>query len=180
MSADDILYFQTRAMNRGSADGNTDFGAADRAVSEVLGVVFMVGITVIIAAIVGVFALGLSQQAAQAEPPVAIGLESVDANADEVVLEHDGGERLSFSEITIKVRADGSTVTFPASTGASTSWEPGATITVNTSNQTVLLDGTGVYSSADGSVDFQTGDTVTVTVIDDDSGTILAERTVLV
>lgn len=167
-------------MNRGPADGHTEFATADRAVSEVLGVVFMVGITVIIAAVVGVFALGLSQQATQSGPPVAIGLESVDATADQVVLEHDGGERLRFSEITIKVRANGSTVTFPASAGSSTTWEPGDTITIDTAAPSVVLETTNEYSSADGSIDFQTGDTLTVTIIDADSGTILAERTVLV
>jgi|GEM_PF-3567046 len=151
-----------------------------RAVSEVLGVVFMVGVTVIIASIVGVFALGLSQQAAQAEPPVAIGLESVDATSDTVRIEQDGGEARSFGELTIKVQANGSAITFPASAGSATEFEPGDTVTIDTGAGTVSLGGTTQYSSHVGTIDFQTGDTLTVIVIDDDSGTILAERTVLV
>lgn len=167
-------------MNSGDADGNEGFEAADRAVSEVLGVVFMVGVTVIIAAIVGVFALGLSQQTAQSGPPIAVGLESIDASTDEIVIEHDGGERVSFTEVTIKVRGNGSTVTFPASTGDTTTFEPGDVLTIDTSAPSVTLGGSSVYSGSEGSIDFQTGDTVTVTFIDADSGTIIAERTVLV
>lgn len=168
-------------MPGGPIDSSAGVRESERGVSEVLGVVFMVGITVIIAAVVGVFALGLSQEALDGQPPVAIGVESVDASSDEIVIEQDGGSVVSVDSIDVKVRVEDSLITFPASAGDGTRFEPADVLTIDTDPPSVDLDGSSVYSSFEGSpIDVQSGDTVTVTIVDADSGTILAERTFLV
>ncbi|WP_135363669.1 type IV pilin [Halosimplex halophilum] len=81
----------------------------DDAVSPVIGVILMVAITVILAAVIASFVLGLGNQAQQGAPTSTIGMdyEQVWENSDSPnlgVLEvtHDGGDSVSAQEIYIR------------------------------------------------------------------------------
>ena len=75
--------------------------ADDDAVSPVIGVILMVAITVILAAVIGTFVLGLGDQV-QSNPPNAQFTTDYDQSAQNLTFTHDSGEaidhgRLNFS-----------------------------------------------------------------------------------
>ena len=71
----------------------------ERAVSPVIGVILMVAITVILAAVIGTFVLGLSDQVGQTSPRASFGF---DVNSDETVtITHESGDAIT-SNLTVK------------------------------------------------------------------------------
>ncbi|ELZ23481.1 hypothetical protein C475_14448 [Halosimplex carlsbadense 2-9-1] len=80
----------------------------DDAVSPVIGVILMVAITVILAAVIASFVLGLGNQAQQGAPTATIGFDytQVDNNDDlsHGVLEisHDGGDSVNYEELYVR------------------------------------------------------------------------------
>ena len=72
--------------------------ADDDAVSPVIGVILMVAITVILAAVIGTFVLGLGDQVQTTAPNTNF---AFDYNNDDVALEvsHDGGDGIEAEEI---------------------------------------------------------------------------------
>ena len=70
----------------------------DRGVSPVIGVILMVAITVILAAVIGAFVLGLGDQVSTQAPQASIGF-SFDGN--NVTLAHEGGDNLDKSTIEV-------------------------------------------------------------------------------
>jgi len=64
----------------------------DRAVSPVIGVILMVAITVILAAVIGAFVLGLGDQASESTPQASFSFDFQDR--DNVTITHDGGQTL--------------------------------------------------------------------------------------
>ncbi len=87
----------------------TQFRDDDRGVSPVIGVILMVAITVILAAVIGTFVLGLGdslQQAPQSQISVAdADAESPVEGSDEGILtiSHDGGDALADGEYRVRV-----------------------------------------------------------------------------
>ena len=79
----------------------------ERAVSPVIGVILMVAITVILAAVVGSFVLGLAGDVSENPPTVQIDF-SYDSGAGSVTLTHDGGG--SFSSDTVRLTGPGGTI----------------------------------------------------------------------
>ncbi|MFC4450196.1 type IV pilin [Halorussus aquaticus] len=89
----------------------------DGAVSPVIGVILMVAITVILAAVIGTFVLGLGDRVSQAQPSatfsfdyaedVEVGDDS-DSNENFANITHDGGDGVEASQL--KVDIDGTTV----------------------------------------------------------------------
>ncbi|AZH26515.1 type IV pilin [Haloplanus aerogenes] len=83
----------------------------DRAVSPVIGVILMVAITVILAAVIGTFVLGLGDQVSDNAPQASFSFEFTDnggfdgGSGDYVNITHDGGETLDNS--TLEVQGDG-------------------------------------------------------------------------
>jgi len=83
----------------------------DRAVSPVIGVILMVAITVILAAVIGTFVLGLGDQVSENAPQASFSIEFADnggfsgGTGDYVNITHDGGETLDNS--TLDVEGDG-------------------------------------------------------------------------
>ena len=63
----------------------------DRAVSPVIGVILMVAITVILAAVIGTFVLGLGDQVQTTAPNAQI---AFDSSSSDVTVTHDGGDTL--------------------------------------------------------------------------------------
>jgi len=70
----------------------------DRAVSPVIGVILMVAITVILAAVIGTFVLGLGDQVQQTTPQASFGF---DVSGGELTVAHESGDSISSSELTI-------------------------------------------------------------------------------
>jgi len=72
----------------------------DKAVSPVIGVILMVAITVILAAVIGTFVLGLGSSVTGATAPTADFSFSTDSSAGEVTVTHSGGASIASSELT--------------------------------------------------------------------------------
>ena len=74
----------------------------DRAVSPVIGVILMVAITVILAAVIGTFVLGLGDQVSESAPQASFSFEfNVSGTSDTVNITHEGGETLEASNIDV-------------------------------------------------------------------------------
>ena len=78
----------------------------ERAVSPVIGVILMVAITVILAAVIGAFVLGLGGET-QETPQASLSFTLNDTD-DEVDIEHRGGDTLELSDVNVTV--DGSDI----------------------------------------------------------------------
>ncbi|QZX99863.1 type IV pilin [Halobaculum rubrum] len=79
----------------------------DRAVSPVIGVILMVAITVILAAVIGSFVLGLGNSVQQTAPNANI---QFDFNATNVTATHTGGDTIPSGEtLTLNASASNST-----------------------------------------------------------------------
>ncbi len=85
-------------------DGNNST-ADDRAVSPVIGVILMVAITVILAAVIGGFVLGLGdslQSAPQSQLEASYVSDADGAGNDGVALSHNGGDAIPAADLEIK------------------------------------------------------------------------------
>ncbi|MEF8819365.1 MAG: type IV pilin N-terminal domain-containing protein [Haloferacaceae archaeon] len=74
----------------------------DRAVSPVIGVILMVAITVILAAVIGTFVLGLGQNV-QSTPQASFSFD-FNTTSYNVTVTHNGGDRLQVGDNTNYVR----------------------------------------------------------------------------
>ncbi|MFC7068315.1 type IV pilin N-terminal domain-containing protein [Halobaculum lipolyticum] len=72
----------------------------DRAVSPVIGVILMVAITVILAAVIGSFVLGLGNSVQQTAPNANFQFDFDTAN-DEVTATHTGGDSIPESQLNV-------------------------------------------------------------------------------
>ena len=70
----------------------------DRAVSPVIGVILMVAITVILAAVIGAFVLGLGDSVSETSPNAQIDFEYTSEN---VTLTHEGGDSFESDRVTL-------------------------------------------------------------------------------
>jgi flagellin-like protein len=77
----------------------------DRAVSPVIGVILMVAITVILAAVIGTFVLGLGQNV-QSTPQASFNFDFGDNGTDSTIVNvtHNGGDALQLGDNTNTVR----------------------------------------------------------------------------
>ncbi|WP_435118919.1 type IV pilin [Halolamina sp. C58] len=79
--------------------------------SPVIGVILMVAITVILAAVIGTFVLGLGdslQQAPQAQLDAEVTEGDTDGN-DEIVISHNGGDPINWADVGIEYTNSGGT-----------------------------------------------------------------------
>ena len=81
-------------------------GDEERAVSPVIGVILMVAITVILAAVIGTFVLGLGDRISQAQPNAQFDFDYTVGNNDEVEISHDGGDGVESSQVTVTIGGD--------------------------------------------------------------------------
>jgi len=128
----------------------------ERGVSPVIGVILMVAITVILAAVIGTFVLGLGdslQQAPQAQ------LDAEATGTQEVTLNHNGGDTLTISNLDITV--DNTDATFDNSgdfgvgdsetvaPDSAHAGESGIEVTVvHTPSESIILDTTVDFPSS--------------------------------
>jgi FlaG/FlaF family flagellin (archaellin) len=80
------------------------FGADDTAVSEVLGVVLMVAITILLAATVAAYVFGLGQEASRNQTPtVAWQFDYSASGSDTVTILHNGGDGVDPAAVDVVV-----------------------------------------------------------------------------
>jgi len=79
----------------------------DRAVSPVIGVILMVAITVILAAVIGTFVLGLGDQVQQTTPQASFGFDTEDTGSDGtpdiVTATHESGDTINGDNVQLKI-----------------------------------------------------------------------------
>jgi flagellin-like protein len=77
----------------------------DRAVSPVIGVILMVAITVILAAVIGTFVLGLGDQISETTPQASFSFDydRDDDGNDSLIIAHNGGDTLNANEVNVTV-----------------------------------------------------------------------------
>ena len=94
----------------------------ERAVSPVIGVILMVAITVILAAIIGTFVLGLGSSVSETAPQAQF---SIEYSNDDATITHEGGNSVQSDSIFVIVNGEEpETVTY-----SSDSLRAGGTIT---------------------------------------------------
>jgi flagellin-like protein len=118
---------------------------SDRAVSPVIGVILMVAITVILAAVIGTFVLGLGDQVQQTSPNANWNWDSPDdTNLD---LTHEGGDPVTATNVEVTSSGvDLGTDTGTTACSDGTAWggnsEISAGVTCNVHDGTTSVSGT--------------------------------------
>lgn len=100
----------TRSHREAGQHGN------DRAVSPVIGVILMVAVTVVLAAVIGTFVLDLGGLAATRPPSAAVTV-TADATTNSLTIAHRGGDRLDASRTRV--------VLWNHSADEVVTWQPG-------------------------------------------------------
>jgi len=144
----------------------------ERAVSPVIGVILMVAITVILAAVIGTFVLGLGDQVQSTTPQASFGFDratEADDNGDIVTVTHESGDTIDGANLKVTSTA---TFNFTMSDGTWTDNSQSTTF-ANASRDSVSA-GTSIKL---GHADFS-GETVRVIYDspDSDSSSTLAKQ----
>jgi flagellin-like protein len=129
----------------------------EEAVSPVIGVILMVAITVILAAVIGTFVLGLGDQVQSTSPQASFNFDFdaggdgtfTGANNDDVLeITHDGGDSVPSARLTVLVGgSDASTLTWDSSTAFSGDVAAGSTASyteTGTAGEDHLQQGTSI------------------------------------
>ncbi|MDB2252173.1 type IV pilin N-terminal domain-containing protein [Halorubrum ezzemoulense] len=132
------------------------FQGSERAVSPVIGVILMVAITVILAAVIGTFVLGLGDQIGEAQPTAQLSLESQDLDSNQVTIVHNGGDELNGDDLSVTVNGTVST-------------DAGIDGTFSVGEEKTLSDSSANSAISDGA---------TIRIIHDPSGSTLFDQTV--
>jgi flagellin-like protein len=69
-------------------------------VSPVIGVILMVAITVILAAVIATFVLGLGEQVSQTAPQASFGFD-YDSEEGNITISHDGGDTIEAQNLLV-------------------------------------------------------------------------------
>ena len=92
---------------------NRKFSKDEEAVSPVIGVILMVAITVILAAVIAAFVFGMSGSLSQSPPNVSISARS---SGTDIQVTHNGGDLMLGMEWKISVVGEGDTPLYATST----------------------------------------------------------------
>ncbi|SDM15592.1 flagellin N-terminal-like domain-containing protein [Halogranum gelatinilyticum] len=157
----------------------TTFTTEERAVSPVIGVILMVAITVILAAVIGTFVLGLGDSVGQTAPQASL-KATVSAADDTVTIQHNGGDALHSDETRVIVTIGASTTTFePTAAGSDTTLSAGGSaiieVDADAGPSETQISNSWVYGTptADNIDGIATGDVVTVRIIDIESQSVI-------
>jgi len=160
----------------------TLFQNDDRAVSPVIGVILMVAITVILAAVVGTFVLGLGDSLGDSTPQASFTIDNVDADAGAngtIEVTKTGGQDIAFDDLRIVVDDGGNTSEIDLATLDSANgenWRTADTAAI-TDPGTVTVNIRGESATGTGYLDIYAGNEVTVTIVHKQSGGTISERT---
>jgi len=163
-------------------------------VSPVIGVILMVAITVILAAVIGTFVLGLGDQVGSSQPSASLSISDAsseyinDTNANETfVINHNNGDTLNEENIRITVRDEESNNLVidldPASANSSVDtpdgWARLNGAALEEKDDIELNDRVTIMENAtDGAYALQNDTNYQVTVIHSPSDSTLAQRTI--
>jgi len=136
----------------------------DRAVSPVIGVILMVAITVILAAVIGTFVLGLGDQLQATTPQASFGFDSAESK-NKVTITHQSGDTIEASNV--KISAGG--VTFNTTSGGTFGDGTSATWNELTGDEDVSAGSAATIGYVSGSDPDFGGDTVRVIFDNPDS-----------
>jgi flagellin-like protein len=147
--------------------------ADDRGVSPVIGVILMVAITVILAAVIGTFVLGLGNEVSETAPTASMGFadasdayEPSDASGDAkdlFVVSHNNGDKLQAADVKIVIREASTDAT--KATWNSGSWSGSWTV-ANLDQPTIGGDNFGPGATVE---EFSVGDSIVLATSDDDN-----------
>jgi len=145
----------------------------NRAVSPVIGVILMVAITVILAAVIGTFVLGLGDQVQQTSPQASFGFDYTnpsDDTADTLEVTHESGDSISASQLSIVV--SGADDDGESNVNQKYTWNnfEDSDVTDVNAGTTITVDDPGI-GDADGDDLDLSGATVRVTWSSDDGST---------
>ncbi len=93
----------------------------DRAVSPVIGVILMVAITVILAAVIGTFVLGLGDQLQATAPQASFGFDT-SSDQTQVTITHESGDTIDAANVKISATDNFTAVGGGVTDEASASW----------------------------------------------------------
>lgn len=147
----------------------------DDALSPVIGVILMVAITVILAAVIAASVFGMGSP--ETAPQASIKGSSAELNDHNVIkIEHQGGEVVTLSDANTKVILNGDNVNLSAlDTSDLKAFETGETLYLYINSSTIWLGTyTNATTDADGNV-VETGETANVKFIDVNSQQLVAD-----
>ncbi|ELZ80549.1 type IV pilin N-terminal domain-containing protein (plasmid) [Haloferax larsenii] len=84
-----------------------EFLSESRAVSPVIGVILMVAITVILAAVIGTFVLGLGDQVGDTAPQASFSFD-YNSTATNVTVTHESGDAIATGNLNVSVSSNAS------------------------------------------------------------------------
>jgi len=116
-------------------DENNSVSDDNRGVSPVIGVILMVAITVILAAVIGGFVLGLGGDL-QSAPQAQISISDA-GNSGDIEISHNGGDSIPGSDLVVNY--DGGTTDFETQQSGDFAVGDSATFSVGTGEITVKL-----------------------------------------
>mgnify|MGYP006285339975 CR=1 FL=1 len=154
----------------------------DDAVSPVIGVILMVAITVILAAVIAAFVFGLGSP--EVSPQASLMTDDIKINSDnssDIYIDHQGGDKIDLSEATLTVTQGDDIAKFSPMNESEVFFEAGDLLVV-----TVDGDGTGECGIKLNGVDqtvtpdqtfnvSSTGDDVKISVSHTPSGQLIAD-----
>ena len=136
-----------------------------RAVSPVIGVILMVAITVILAAVIGTFVLGLGDSVESA-PQASFNFDYDDTSTEEVTIRHRGGDNIDTSKLEVRVNGDSIDQASSVSYAGSTLSDQYSSF--NAGNEVIVQDDSG----------YNSGDNIDVVYISGDKQDIIGSFTV--
>jgi flagellin-like protein len=150
------------------------FESDDRAVSPVIGVILMVAITVILAAVIGSFVLNLGDSVGESGPKVSMSAEDAGDSqssgtvGDLIRIGHNSGPGVTFDELVFEVRNESNNALVAEFDGAGpdVSNNTGAAEGVSEDTMQLVLNGDNNVSPED---NFESGDVI---IIREDSNVV--------
>lgn len=152
----------------------------DRAVSPVIGVILMVAITVILAAVIGTFVLGLGDSLSETSPQATYDWEQTEtANADNftATVQHTGGDNIDQSAIRLTLNPAGNDgATLASNSLSGTDWassdetvQAGDTLSFGGTNTIAISGGTN-RDDGSGNGALHSGDEIRITWTSSEGG----------
>jgi len=134
-------------------------GTEERGVSPVIGVILMVAITVILAAVIGGFVLQLGSGVGDAAPQASIGVSDTNFSNDSIELRHSGGDTIEWADTNVILEVTGSA-------DNTVQWDSPNSDALSTGQRATIYTKNG---------SLEDNDKVTLTLIDRPSGEIISE-----
>jgi len=133
----------------------------DRAVSPVIGVILMVAITVILAAVIGTFVLNLGQEVQQSSPQATFDINSTDlANGSNATITHTNGDSIETANLYANgdINSSGSSVSSLANTISGDTMSAGESFEVEANSDSGTISVTWEATDGSSSATLQTFD----------------------